>query len=323
MKIIKFLCLAVALLCGEVAVAQKVTLNDVQKKAQRSLIEFLRSKHYTPVIDSNDESVCFKKGDVLFWITFEGNSSPLLYTLHRKGIKFTNDNKGGNSNLRRREVAEKAANRVCAQGVVKAYSNGNRVNFSLPMYAATPEAFEQVFSESMAAFDRIKDTFDSNYNKERVVVDSIHSYWYDIDTTVVVVPQNNAPEVARQRNLTIKSFSARVVDAGNAVLSDYDKSIRKSNCHYLQERVEVTAKNDGVYKLGVKLYTPDGKLLVPYKDARFTTITTIDIQKANKPATFELLKFGSDKGDIWKAGEYKIEFYEDDTKIYTDAINIL
>lgn len=321
MKIIKFFCIAVALLCGEVAVAQNVTLNEVQKKAQKSIIEFLRSKHYSPSIDTNDQSVCFKKNDMLYWITFEGNSSPLLYTIHRKGIKFASDK--DNTLNRRREIAEKAANMVCAQRVVKAYMNGNKVDFCLPMYAATPEGFQQVFNASMAAFDNIKQVFDNNYKKGRVIADSIHSYWNNLDTTVVVVPQNNAPEVARQRSLSVSSFSVRVVDAGGSVISDYDKSIRKSQCRYLQERVELTAKNDGVYKLGVKLYTPEGKLLVPNKNARFTTITTVDIPKANKTNTYELLKFGSDNGKVWKAGEYKIEFYEDDTVVYSSTINIL
>lgn len=321
MKIIKFFCIAVALLCSEFAVAQNVTLNEVQKKAQKSIIEFLRSKHYSPSIDTNDQSVCFKKNDVLYWITFEGNSSPLLYTIHRKGIKFASDK--DNTLNRRREIAEKAANMVCAQRIVKAYLNGNKVDFCLPMYAATPENFQQVFNAGMAAFDNIKQTFDNNYKKGRVIADSIHSYWSNLDTTVVVVPQNNVTEVVRQRNLTISSFSVRVVDAGGSVISDYDKSIRKNSCRYLQERVELSAKNDGVYKLGVKLYTPDGKLLVPNMEARFTTITTIDVPKANKSHTYELLKFGSDNGSIWKAGEYKIEFYEDDTKIYSESINIL
>lgn len=321
MKIIKFFCIAVALLCGNVAMAQSVILNDVQKKAQKSIIEFLRTKHYSPSIDTNDQSVCFKKDDVLYWITFEGSHSPLLYTIHRKGIKFASEK--DNTLNRRREIAEKAANMVCAQRVVKAYMNGNKVDFCLPMYAATPEDFQKVFGAGMAAFDNIKQSFDYNYKKGRIIADSIHNYWNNLDTTVVVVPQNNVVEVAKQRNLSISSFSVRVVDAGGSVISDYDKSIRKNNCRYLQERVEVKANNDGVYKLGVKLYMPDGKLLVPYKDARFTTITSINVPKANKANTYELLKFGSDNGNIWKAGEYKIEFYEDDTKIYSNTINIL
>lgn len=322
MKIIKFFCIAMmALLYSGIASAQRVTLNETQKKAQKSIVEFLRSKHYSPSIDTSDQSVCFKKNDVLYWITFEGNSSPLLYTIHRKGIKFASDK--DNTLNRCREIAEKAANMVCAQRVVKAYMNGNKVDFCLPMYAATPEDFQQVFSSGMAAFDNIKQVFDNNYKKGRVIADSIHSYWSNVDTTVVVVPQNNASEVTSQRNLTISSFSVCVVDAGGTIVSDYDKSIRKSQCRYLQERVELSAKNDGLYKLGMKLYTPEGKLLVPNKDARFTSITSINVPKANKINTYELLKFGSDNGNIWKAGEYKIEFYEDDTVIYSSTINIL
>lgn len=321
MKAFKLFCLVVALLCSGAMSAQKVTLNDAQKKAQKSVIEFLRTKHYSPSIDTNDQSVCFKRGDILYWITFEGNSSPLLYTIHRKGIKFANDK--DNTINRRREIAVQAANMVCAKRVVKAYMNGNKVDFCLPIYAATPEDFQNVLSTGLEAFDNIKKTFDESYSKGRIVADSIHNYWSNHDTTVVVVPQQNVTEVTKQQNLSIKSFSVRVVDSGDVVISDYDKSIRKSSCRYLQERVELSAKDNGAYKLGIKLYTPDGKLLVPNEDARFTTITTINVQKANKTNTYELLKFGSDDGKVWKAGEYRIDFYEDDTKIYSNTINIL
>lgn len=321
MKVLKSLCVAVALLCSEAALAQHATLNEVQKKAQKSVIEFLRSKGYSPSIDINDQSVCFKKKDIFFWITFEGNNAPLLYTIHRKGIKFANNN--DKSLNRRREVAEKAANMVCAQRVVKAYMNGSKVDFCLPLYAATPEDFQQVFNVSMEAFDNIKKTFDENYKKGRVIADSIHNYWSSVDTSVVVVPQKDVENQMSQRNLTINGISVCVVDGDDNVISDYDRGIRKKNCQYLRERVEMSAKADGIYKLGVKLYTPEGKLLVPSKDARYTTITTIDVPKANRVGEYELLKFGSDDGEIWKAGEYKIEFYEGETKIFTDAINIL
>lgn len=321
MKIFKSLVIFAALLCCLAARAQRVKLNEAQKKAQTVIMTSLRAINYSPTIDTNDQSVCFKKGDLLYWITFEGKSSPLLYTIHHKPIKFSLDN--GNDLSRRREVAEKAANMVNSRLTVKASMTGSRVNLSFPMYAASPEDFTRVLPACLDAFSSVRKEFDECYKIARVKTDSIHDYWTNVDTMTVVVPQKNVAEAASQRNLTISSISVRVVDDGNNVISDYDKGIRRKNCRYLQESIEMTAKNDGVYKVGVRLYTPEGKLLVPDKAARFTTVTTVDVRRANKMATYELLKFGSDDDQMWKAGEYKIEFYEDDNKIFTDAINIL
>lgn len=319
MKKTRFILAIASFLIASNVIAQKVTLNEVQKKAQKATFDYLRTKRYSPSIDTNDQSVCYKVNDVLFWITFEGNYSPLLYTIHRKPIKFNKDNK-----LKQKiEVAEKAANMVNAESTAKAFVNEAKVEFCLPVYAATPEDFQKVFDRSMGAFTNIKKLFDEKYKKGAYIADTIHRYWNNLDTTAIVVPQNNMVGTIPTKNMSISRISVRVVDSDGSVVSDYDKGIRKSSCRYLQEKVTLKASKEGVYKLGVKLYTPDGKLLLPAKGARFTTITTIDVQKANKPAEYELLMFGSNNGKIWKAGEYKIEFYEDDMNIYSDAINIL
>lgn len=320
MKKAKLILAAMFLLMAVNGMAQNVTLNDVQKKAQRATFDYLRTKKYAPSIDTNDQSVCYKTGDVLYWITFEGNSAPLLYTIHRKPVKFAKDDSKLNQKL---EIAGKAANMVCAESIGKAFVNGSKVEFCLPVYAATPEDFQKVFDRSMNALSNIKKLFDEKYKVGRHIADTIHRYWNSLDTTSIVVPQNNVPGTIPTKNMYIKGISVRVVDADGTVISDYDKGIRKSTCRFLQEKVTLSATKEGVYKLGVKLYTPDGKLLLPTKNSRFTTITTIDVQKSNKPAEYELLMFGSNNGKLWKAGEYKIEFYEDDMNIYSDAINIL
>lgn len=321
MKLLKPFVFLLAAICSLGVYAQRAYLSEEQEKAQTSLIKYLRLKKYSPSIDPSDQSVCFKSGDILYWVTFDGNTSPLLYTLHRRPIRFGNNEDKDIS--RRREVAEKAANMVCAERTVKAFLNNNKVEFCFPIYAATPEDFQQVFSSALAAFKNIKKSFDTNYAKARVKVDSIHNYWCNLDTTIVVVKQNNQSTVRTQKMLDIQSISVRVVDDDGSVISDYDKGIRKSSCEFLQERIEVTAQKAGVYKIGVKLYDPNGKLLVPDENARFTTITTIEIKKAGKAEIHELLKFGSQDKDIWQAGEYKVKFYEDDTEIFSDAINIL
>lgn len=301
--------------------AYAVKLNESEKQAQKNLIEYLRSKKYTPSIDSNDQSVCFKRNNTLYWIELKGDANMMLYTLHRNGIKFAlaDDPKAS----RKAEVAMMAANMINETHVIKAYQKGGTVRFCMSMYASNTDAFNEAFTSQMKDFDKVKEDFDRYYKLCKVKVDSIHSYWYDLDTTSVVIEQKVMAKAHDNRNLEISRIAVRNVDNNDNIISDYDQGIRKSKASFLQEKVMLKADNAGVYKVGVKLYTPDGKLLLPSKDARFTTITTIKVPKANKEAEYDLLKFGSRDPKDWDAGEYKIEFYEDDTCIYTDAINIL
>lgn len=317
----RILITAMGMLIGSSVFAQKVTLNDVQQKAQKATVDFLRSKRYSPSIDTRDQSVCYKKGDILYWITFEGNSEPLLYTIHRKSIRFADEK---DKNIKqKREIAEMAAGKVCAERTVKSYMDDTKVNFEFPMYVASLDDFYKIFNRGMEAFDDIKKTFDEKYQESKKEVSERHAYWQNLDTTIVVVPQNNLPGTVQEKSLTISDISVRVVSVDGAVLSDYDKGIRRGSCRFLQERITLSANKAGVYKVGVRLYTPDKKLLVPEKGAQFTTITTIEVPRANKSGVFELLKFGADNDKLWKAGEYKIEFFEDNIKIYENAINIL
>lgn len=321
MKSIKtFLTVALLIVLGGLS-AQAVRLNESEKQAQRSLVEFLRSKKFAPSIDSNDQTVCFKKDGTLYWISVKGDANRMLYSLYRNGIRFA---KADDPRLScKAEVAMMAANKLNETRIIKSYQSGGVVRFCLPMYAKSPEDFEAVFALQMRAFDDIKQDFDRNYKLCKHKVDSIHNYWYDLDTTVVVVNQRNVANTAPARNLSISRISVRNVDANDGIISDYDQGVRKSKCEFLQEKVYLKADKAGMYKIGVRLYYPDGKLMVPARDARFTTITTINVPKANKEGAYDLLKFGSKDSEIWEPGEYKIEFFEDDTCIYTDAINIL
>ena len=74
-----------SLLCGLfIAFAVQMFAGDltpVQEKAQRSLYAFLQKEKYDPTVDSSDNSVCFRRGGVLYWITFDGDT-PILYTFH-------------------------------------------------------------------------------------------------------------------------------------------------------------------------------------------------------------------------------------------------
>lgn len=321
MKTNRLFTLAVGLTLALGTQAQKATVTPLQEKAQKSIMDALRAKGFSPSIDTEDQSVCFNSGGVFYWITIEGKNAPLLYTIHRRSIKFSDDK--DQLLARKKEIAEKAANKVSAQTQVKAYLDGNKVDFVFPMYAQTPDDFGKVLYKGIEAFKGVKEKFDQGYMASKASVDSIHRYWNQVDTSCIVIPQPKVAEALVASKITAKGIEARVVDGKDQVVSEYNKSIRKSKCFFLQEKLTLTAEKTGVYKIGVKLYAPNGKLLVPEAGAKYTTTTLVHVAKANKEAAYELNKFGADDSKVWKAGEYKIEFYNEDELIYSDAINIL
>jgi hypothetical protein len=301
---------------------QKVTLNALQQSAQKTIVKALMAKKIEPKIDINDESVCVTKDNVFYWITFEGEALPLLYTIHRKSIKFAEDNDAKLNH--KKEIAERAANQVCAESTVKAFLTNNKVEFSFPFYLYTEDEFANVMDKSLAAFSDVKKKFDNQYKISKEITDTIHNYWHNLDTTVVVLPQEEVNlTVVQPQNINIEDFAVRIVDRDNNEVVGYNKSIRKNECKYLQEKVWATANKAGTYVIGVKIFNPEGKLLIPKAGAKFTTLTQVEFPKAARSNEIELIKFGSNDSGWWKAGEYRIEFYDGDIKVYSNSINVL
>lgn len=322
MKLIRLIVAAVLLSVTLCVDAQSTRLSEKEKNAQRAVVDYLRNRGLGPSIDASDNSVCFKRNGVLYWVTVqEGSSDLILYTLYRNGIKY-GDAANSKHNYRN-DIGVLAANMLNTKHTYQAYQVPGAVKFRTPLYAKSIEEFKAAFPAMLANYDNVKSDFDAAYKRCRLKADSIHNYWQELDTANLIIPQQGVANTQPIRNLTISNISVRNVDASDNVISDFDQGIRRARCQFLQPRITVVAEKKGLYKIGVRIYTPAGKLLLPAEGARYTNITPIEVKKADKPETFNLLKFGSRDSEIWEPGEYKIEFYEDDNCIYTDAINIL
>lgn len=317
--------MAVAALCV-LAMATGVearSLNNAEDNAQKAMMTYLRSLNYSPVFDNEDNSVNFKRNDVLYWITVSGNSNGILYTLHHKRVRLRGEKDGAVRVARRNEQAQRAANMMNVRNPYKTYVTGNRVEFAFPVYAATVQDYQEVFPRILNSMKDVNKEFDICMKRSRIQTDSIHTYWANYDTVRKVLPQRAINVRQSPKMLAIENISVRNVDAAGNEISGYDESIRKGKLKYMQPRVTMRAVKPGVYKLGLKIINPHGKVLVPGKEATYTTVTTIDAEKAKKPVQYELDVFGTNDTNWWEPGEYKLLFYEDDTKIYEDAMHVL
>ena len=125
--------------------------------------------------------------------------------------------------------------------------------------------------------------------------------------------------------LTVTDIAFGNFDSKGNTISDYNQPLRKSAMRYIKTSLFVSSSEKGIYKLGMKLYNPDGKAMVATKGVEYSSTTNIEIKKVNKEQECILDSYGSDSEDFWKAGEYKVEIYdfEKGIKLYSTTFNVL
>ena len=292
-----------------VSVMAQKSLTEDGVKAQKSLIEYLRSNGMAPSVDTRDNSVCFKNNDVFYWVTFEENA-PVLYTIHRKGLKFDKDKdfKPG--------CAKSACNEVNRKHKIKCTYHEKRVEFIFQTYAKNPSDFQGGFRKMLAAFNDADATFKTVYDKafEKLKKDSI-------EANAPIIP--DTPIGKSPLEITYIAFGS--FDAAGNVLSDYNQPLRKSSVKFIRALVEVGSTEKGIFKLGMKIVNPDGKAMLATKGVDYSSTANVEIQKINKRQECELAPYGSEKSDFWKAGEYKVEIYdfEKGAMLHATTFNIL
>lgn len=308
MKVFRFFSVMMGLVLSMGVMAQK-SLTEDGIKAQKALIEYLRANNITPSIDTRDNSVCFKTNGVFYWVTFE-ESSPILYTIHRRGLKFDDDP------AFKPLCARFACNEVNRKHKIKCTYNDKRIEFIMQTYAKEPSDFHGGFRKMLAEFKDVDITFKNTYDKvfDKWKKDSIAENKPITPDT----PIGNSP-------LKVNSISFGNFDAKGTVISDYDQPLRKSACRYIKASLEISSTEKGIFKIGMKIVSPDGKAMIAVKGVDYSSTSNIEIKKTNKPQQCELGAYGSDAQDFWKAGEYKVEIYdfEKGTLLHSTTFNIL
>ena len=133
MKTFRIIVVVMGVCLSMSAMAQK-SLTEDGTKAQKALVEYLRTVGLTPSIDTRDNSVCFKSNGVFYWVTFD-ESSPVLYTVHRKGLKFDEDPAFKPS------CARVACNEVNLKHKIKCTYKDKRIEFIMQTYGKDPSDF--------------------------------------------------------------------------------------------------------------------------------------------------------------------------------------
>lgn len=297
------------------------SFNLIEKVAQQEIYKFLRNEGLKTQIDDADNSVMFFIRDRFYYITFKGDGRGVFYTLHAEPIKF--EFKDKNKASRMKENATVAANMLNAEGATKVYLADNRLHFSYPIFAKTPEEYTLVLKNIIADVAAAREkNYDFYLRKAKHVTDSIHNYWATNDTSKLVVPQKQFPEVKflNSNNLRIEKVDYRNVNQNGEEISNYNASLRSSELEFIQPKITIFAPKKGEYLIGVKIINPIGKTLVACKDATYTIKTLVEADKKGKEV--ELDWFGDDRPGLWMPGDYTIIFYDGDKEIKRDILSI-
>lgn len=321
------------------ASAAGVKLSKLQKDLQQEVLNHMLNNGISASVDNEDQSVTYSINGENYFITFE-KADKNIYYIHRYSFNLEGKNK---------RVAVMAANEVNKKSDIKSYVKGNEVYLIMPVYAIDAFSFCNVFPIATEAFKGVSQIFkDSYYELEKNeskgsknIVDELggnqgkpqkSSQGFTIGKGnngpavggkgVIVIAQDN-PVLQDERCLSISKFELCSVDKQGEVLINYNDNIRKAKTQFVKARVNVESTQPGNFRLGIRIYNPNGKLMLPSQDAAFTTVTPVSFSKAGKSQTIELYKFGSSDSSLWIPGEYTIELYDGNIIIDKYSFNVL
>jgi len=144
----KLLILAVMCICGQLSVFSQESMTQKELQFRNGIERFLKEEGFYTTIDSEDNSVNFKKEGVQYWITVEGDT-PYYIRLFRAGLSLDGENKS-----KLYEACNYANyNKRCAKACIGTSS----VRFIVEYYCPSIEAFRRTFYRNIGAVDGSRD----------------------------------------------------------------------------------------------------------------------------------------------------------------------
>lgn len=245
----KTLKIIICLLLAFTASASAGDLTPAQKDAQLKLYNYLQKKKYEPSVDTSDNSVCFRREGVLYWITFDENS-PILYTFHRKAFKV-----GADEMSYKRIPSIIAANEVNRKHkTVKLTVEDKKVEIAIQVYAAKTEDFTAVFSSYFSRFEDVDTDFKNEYQT------ALKAERESMNRLEEEARKDLPPSVLTDK---IVNMSFRLLDADGVEKTAYDQPLRSFNARYIQARIEFAPWREKAqdFDLQLRVTRPNGKTI--------------------------------------------------------------
>ena len=138
--------------------AQAKPMTAEQLKFRDGIQQFLKEEGYLPTIDTDDNSVNYKKEGNRYWILVE-DSSPFYVEMHRAGL----DPDG----LIRKVALEACNHANYEKRCGKACFGKTSIAFTVEFYCSSVEEFRNIFYRSMQALDAVRNDMVDYYNDNK------------------------------------------------------------------------------------------------------------------------------------------------------------
>ncbi len=283
MKKILFAIIALLAVAGQA----RAELDADALRFRSNIKNFLSEEGFSPYIDSDDESLCFKKEGVLYWIDFMG-SKPVYIQFHRAGSSAED------CDIDRVLEIINEINREYRCVKLTLSSSRKSVMYNVELYCNSPEDFKYSFYKYIKVLESGKKEMLEKYAEGG--------------------SSSSSPAVK------YNSASVRNEDADGDPITDYGTTIYSYRTKYLTPRVNLTVKKAGNYDIYVKMYGPNGLTTgsnspdgYSYKTTKYLSEGTSDVK---------LTGWGSDTSGHWKSGDYRFEFYIDGKLLGTKYFSV-
>lgn len=332
MRTIRFLSVLLMFAFACNSVFSQNVLTSKEKAHQSELNKALKAAGFASSVSNN--SVFFKKDNVTYWITLRcpNSISDVEFTINRGGYKLGADNYN-------RDFAMLACNEVNKKfPLVKIYCEESRVAVCIQTCAKGGKELAALMNSYLNAFDGVKDCFEEEYGKiagtdeskethTEVAVVEVATPVVETTGTPVAVESGDAvqADVVENSELTISASSARGISAAG-VAGEFGGPIQGFKTDFVQPRIVMSSKSKGLYKIDIKIYDSEGKLMLwnPLTDKEYSYSKEVEVKKKNRSVEYELDQLGYTRGgSLWPAGGYKIEFWNNGTKLYESTFTVL
>jgi hypothetical protein len=279
-------------------------LSSAQKTLRTNIVQFLREEGFAPTIDTEGD-IEFKREGKTYWVkVYPENISPYCLKLFR-AFKIDDYDKNKATYLIPEIQKTKSVKLNCYEASLEIESE---------MYLHDAEHFKYVFYQTMLGIASAIDDFVTEYESTEVPSGS------SVSVSVGVI--NKIPFI-------ITNVEIANVDKNGKIETDYGKTIFDFSTMYLQPRITVLPSVSAAktYTINIRLYTPNGLSTGTNSPAGYTYSTVIPISGVSSQ-TVSLPSWGNEtksiwKAGLWKAGEYRYEFWYEDYCIGSKIFKIL
>lgn len=272
-------------------------MSSQARRFKNSVKTFLIEEGYSVEESSSGSGWIFKKDGINYMITFSKENPvfvKILSLITSPGTKNSCDILSALNAMN--------AEYCCIKGTYDA--DENDVMLAIEAYYHSTEEFRYTFSQNMAVLSACHDKYDEFISNST----GGHSGSYTGSSA------SSAPVV-------FMSALVANCDVDNNIINDFGSSIFSYRTRYLEPKLTLKVNRANTYKIGVKLYTPDGNLSTGGSSTDgYSYVDTKSLATGTREVI--LSGWGKDVNGNWPAGDYRFEFYVDGKYIGSKAFTV-